>query len=96
MVSNQLQSPVQMPTRLVVDAYPVGARLRKGRNVLIRILDHQVAIERKLCRLAQALDDRRPDGDVGDKMPVHHIDMDHCAAAALGRGYFVCQPCKIR
>jgi hypothetical protein len=42
-----------------------------------------VAIERQRRDGANGLDDRRPKGDVGDEVAVHHVDM-HDGAAALG------------
>jgi hypothetical protein len=83
-------------TSLVVDAHPVGPGLGKGGNELVRILDHQVAIERQLGHLAQALDHWRPNGDVGHKMPVHHVHVDGRAAAPLSRGNLLRQVGKIR
>ncbi len=92
---DQLQRAVQVPASLVVHAHPVGPRIGKGRNELVGILDHQVAVERQLRRLAQAGDDRRSDGDVGHEVAVHDVDMDHRAAAALRRGNLVREVCKI-
>ncbi len=60
------------------------------------ILDHQVAVERQLGGLAQALHHRRPKRDVGHKMAVHHVHVDHRAAAPLGRGNLIRQMGKIR
>ena len=82
MLRNQFQRAVQMPAGLVVHAHPVGPRIGKGGYELVRVLDHQVAIERQACP-AQALHHRRTKGDVGHKMSVHHVHVDHRAAAPL-------------
>ena len=87
---------MQVPANFVVHTHPVRPGICKGGNVLIRILDHQVAVERQLRSLAQAGHYRRPDGDIGHKMPVHDVDMDHRAAAPLRRGNLVRQVRKIR
>jgi hypothetical protein len=50
----------------------------------------------RLVCLRSDCDDRRADGDVGDEMAVHDVDVDDGAAAALGRGDFVGQAGKIR
>ena len=44
---------------------------------------------------AQAGDHGRTDGDVGDEVAVHDVDVDGCAAAALGRGNLVGQVGKV-
>ena len=75
---------MQVSAGLVVNAHPVGAGIGESRDELVGILDHQVAVERQFCCLAQAAYHRRPDGDVGHEMAVHHVHVDHRAAAALG------------
>ena len=37
---------------------------------------------------AQRLYDRRPDGDVGHEMPIHHIDMDPITPSLVYRAHF--------
>ncbi len=49
---------------------------RERRNVLVGILDHQVAVEGDVDRFAQRRDHRRPDRNIGHKMPIHNIDME--------------------
>ena len=64
---------------------PVRARLGEHRNKLVGILDHQVAIERQLSRLAQRLHYRRPDREVRDEVAIHDVHVDDMSSA-LGRG----------
>ena len=85
-----------MAAGLVVHADPVGPGLGKGGDEFVGVLDHQVAVERQVGGLAQALDHRRPDGDVGHEMAVHHVHVDDRAAAPLGRGNLIGQMGKIR
>jgi hypothetical protein len=59
-----------------------GARERPG--VTHGIGDHQVDVERDPRDLAQALDHRRPQGQVGDEVSVHHVDVQPVRAGALG------------
>jgi hypothetical protein len=87
---------VQMAAGLVVDAHPVGPGLGKGGDELVRVLDHQVAVERQMGHLAQALDHHWPNGDVGHKMAVHHIHVDDGSAAPAGRGDLIRQMGEIR
>src|SRR5580658_241868 len=84
-----------MRARLVVDAHPVCPRVGKGGDKLVRVLDHQVAVERERGHLAQALHYRRPDGDIGHKMPIHDVHMNGGSASALGGGNLFRQPRKI-
>ena len=85
-----------MAAGLVVDADPVGPGVGKGGDEFVGVLDHQVAVERQVGGFAQALDDRRPDGDVGHEMAVHDVHVDDGAAAALGSRNFLGQVRKIR
>ena len=78
---DQMQGAIQMYAGFLVHGNPVGAGRGKLGNELVRILDHQVAIERQLGHLAQGLHQRRSHGQVGHEMTVHDIHMDDCAAA---------------
>ena len=53
MMRNEFQRPVQMPASFIVDADPVRARFRESRDVLVRIFDHQMTIERQLRGFAR-------------------------------------------
>ena len=44
----------------------------------------------------ERLHDRRPDGDVGHEMAVHHVDMDQIGARGLDRLDLCAQPREIR
>src|SRR5208283_1722454 len=44
--ANQLQRAVQVAANLLMDRNPVCPRIDEGGNILIRILDHQVTVER--------------------------------------------------
>jgi len=80
-----------MAAGFIMHADPVGSGISKCRNELVGVLDHQVAIERQAGGFAQALDDRRSNGDVGNKMPIHDVDVDDRATASLGCGNVICQ-----
>ena len=58
-MNDQLERAVQMRAGLVVDADPVGSGLGKRRDEFIGVIDHQVAVERQVGGLAQALHHRR-------------------------------------
>jgi hypothetical protein len=83
MLSDELQGTVQVPAGLIVYGDPISAGRRKLFNKVVGIFDHQVAVERQTGDLAQRLDHGGPHGEVGDKVPVHDVDMENRAAAAL-------------
>ena len=85
-----------MPTSLLMHRNPVRPSICERGNVQVRILNHQVAIERQLGRLAQRLHQLRPQSDVGDKMPVHHIHMNDGAAALRRPRNLLAQTREIR
>ena len=90
-LGDEFEGAVQVAARLVVDADPVRAGVGKGGDKLVGVLNHQVAIERQFRMFPERGDDGRADGDIGDEVAIHHIDVDHGAATALGRGDFVGQ-----
>jgi hypothetical protein len=56
-----------------------GDRVRpcfdETRNVMIRSLDHQVHLERKLRQFAHGGDDRRSEGNIIDEMAIHNVEV---------------------
>jgi len=83
---DQMESAVQMNTRLLMNGNPVRTCFSKSRNELIRIFDHQMTIERHIGEsLAERSHDRRPNREVRHEVPVHHVEVQH-SAAALQRG----------
>src|ERR1700751_3785601 len=96
MLRDQLDRAVQVTAGFVMHAYPVRSGVAKCRDKFIGILDHQVAIEGKTRDLAQRLDDRRSERNVRHKVPIHYVDMDDRATAALCSRNFVCETSKIR
>ena len=55
-----------------------------------------MAVEGELGDGADGLDHGRAEGDVGDEVAVHDVDVDDGAAAALGRGDFVGEVGEVR
>ena len=85
-----------MPCRLGVDRDVIGARLGEGFEIGIAGLDHQVAVERLVGERPQRRDDRRPESDVGDEMPIHHVEMDPVRARRGDRAHFFAELGEIR
>ena len=53
-------------------------------------------IERKLGDTAHGFHDQGSDRDVGDKMPIHHIDVDVVRPCPFNRLHFFSQSGEIR
>ena len=54
-------------------------------QIPVRRLDHQVYVERHLRDALEGAHDRRSDGEVGDEMAIHDVDVDGVGASTLGR-----------
>src|SRR3974390_697659 len=79
-----MEGAVEMHASFLMHGDPVSARFGKFGNEQIGVLDHQVTIERYLDELAQGADYERADGDVGNEVAVHHVDVKHGAATVDG------------
>jgi len=67
---------------LLMDRNPIRAGIGESGNVRVTIFDHQVAVKGNIHSLAQGRNYRRPDGDVGHKVTVHHIHMEQGGATS--------------
>src|SRR6266702_6096717 len=85
MLLNLLQCAMQMPADLLVNADHVRPGLRELGDEGVRVLDHQMAIERELRHRTQGFHHGRTEGDVRYEVAVHYIDVDDGSAAALCR-----------
>jgi hypothetical protein len=72
------EDAVEMDRRgwLCLDKKVIGPRLGEGREVAIRLNDHQVYIERLPRGAPHRLDNHRSNPDVRHEAAVHDIDMD--------------------
>ena len=68
---------------LGVHARDVGARFEKPRQLVERVVDHEVHIERDVRQLRELLHHGNAHGEVGNEMPVHHVDVDIARARLL-------------
>jgi hypothetical protein len=92
---DQLHGAVRMRPGLGMERNDIGPRVGKILHKLVDRRDHQMDIERLCAVRAQRLDHGRSDGDVGDEMTVHHIDMDPVAASRVNRANLFTQTRKI-
>ena len=95
MTLDQMQGSIEMPAGFLVHRYPVDSGFGKCGNEVVRILNHQVAVQRQLGNLPQRLHHRRPDREVGNEVPIHNIDMDDAGSASAGGDHLLAQPRKI-
>src|SRR5450759_2237638 len=73
---------VQRCRRLDLDLDEACACLDERFDEELWSLDHEVRLDRKISHLAHGLDDERAEGEVGHKVPVHHVDLDAVGARA--------------
>jgi hypothetical protein len=72
----------------------VGARLGKIRDDPVHRLDHQVHVDRHFRAVGRArvrtdrLAHHRPDGEIGNVVIVHHVEVDHVGAGGDHRTHF--------
>ena len=84
-----------MRARLNVNRYDVGPGLGKGLKIRIAGRDHQMDVEGLPREGPDRLDHRGADRDIGDEVPVHHIDMDPVRTGSLDCAYFIAELGKI-
>ena len=53
----------------------IGAGFGKRLKVPLRVLDHEMDIEWQIGELPQRANNRKPETNIGDKDPIHHIHM---------------------
>ena len=75
--------PVQMARRLTVDGNPIGAGFEKPGNDGIRAIHHQMHIQWQPRFLFEGGNELGAEGQIGNEMTVHNIDMDQ-----VGPGLF--------
>ena len=83
-----MQRAIQMYARLLMHRHPIRPRVSKGRDELVRVLDHQMAIERQFCCFAQRLYNRRANCEIRNEVSVHDVDMND-TRATLGCGAYL-------
>lgn len=74
---NQPQGPVQVRTGFLVDRDAVGARRDEHGRIPVRILDHQVDIQRQPRDAPHRFHHRNANREVGGEMTVHHVQVEH-------------------
>src|ERR1051326_1667745 len=79
-VADALQSALQMTLGFDVNRDHVRAGVEERADVELRLLDHQMTVERQRRRLADGLHDHRSDRQVRHEVAVHHIEVQEVGA----------------
>ena len=87
---------MDVPGRLHVDRNRVSARVTKGVDLALRILDHQVNVKGQLGVAPAVFHGARPHRDRGDEVPVHHVEVHPIGTGLFEGGHFLSQPAEIR
>ena len=74
----------------------IAAGLGEGLEVGIAGRNHQMRVEDLFGVRAHRLDDVGAVGDVGNEMPVHHVEMDPVGAGRIDGAHLFAQFGKIR
>jgi hypothetical protein len=61
--------------RFDMDGDGIRAGLEEARQIMIRMLDHEMHVERELRVFTDGRDDRGPEGNVIDEMAIHDVEM---------------------
>src|SRR3989442_2629558 len=73
---------MKMYASFLMHGDPTGAGFRKSRNIVVGIFNHQVTIENRIGKsFSKRGHDQRPNRDIRHEVAVHHVDMEHRAAA---------------
>ena len=54
-------------------------------HIFFRLHNHQMCIKNHIAVLSDALNHRNPKGNIGNKNPIHHIQMDILCACVLNQ-----------
>ena len=76
---------MEMGACLNVNGERIGPGVRKGLDVLLRVLDHEVDVERGLVLVGHGAEGTHhvgTNGQVGDEVTVHHVDVQPLGAGA--------------
>ena len=85
-----------MRTRLRVHQRLVGGRLHQPRQQPVRLVYHQMQVQRQTRGAADGVNNHRPERYVGHETPVHHINMQQVGPGDFRILNLLRQPPEIR
>jgi hypothetical protein len=83
--ADEMKRAVKMDAGFLVNGNPVSTGIGEFGDEEIGILDHQVAIEGNRDDFSEPLHDGRANGDVGNEVAIHDVDVEDGAAAVDGQ-----------
>ena len=85
------EGAVQVTTGLGVDDDELAARFHEPGQQPVGLVHHEVGLERDLHQRADGGDHVRPEGQVGNEAPVHHVPLDPVHAGLLEGSHLVAE-----
>ena len=93
---NQPHRPVQVRANFLMNGNTIGAGFDEHGRELVRVGDHQVYVEVRPSDLAYRLQNRDSHRKVRNKMPIHHIKVQHGRACRLDFRDVLPEPGEVR
>ena len=93
--SDTLHGAMQIVVALLVNQTRVAPGFGEFVEKQIRVGNHQVSLERQARHPPERVHDRRTNRDVGNKMSVHHIDVDSIGSGSLSFHYLLAEARKV-
>ena len=69
--------------------------VNKRFDELVRVLNHEVSVKGQFGAAADLRHNRRPEGDVGDEMPIHDVEVDNIRPAPVNPGDLLAQTAEV-
>lgn len=86
---------VDVSVGLDVDCDGIASGVGEGVYVADGVLDHEVGVEEAVRAVADGSYHLRPEGDVRDEGPVHHIEVDPVGSGGRRAGDLVAEPGEV-
>ena len=86
-----LHGPVQVNAPFLVNDERVRTGLGEGFEKLVGVVDHQMHFEGQPRDGPQPLDDDRAEGQVGNEVAVHYVDVNSIGPPLLRLAHLLCQ-----
>ena len=86
-----LHGPVQVNAPFLVNDERVRTGLGEGFEKLVGVVDHEMHFEGQPRDGPQPLDDDRAEGQVGNEVAVHYVDVNSVGPPLLRLAHLLCQ-----
>ena len=86
---------IDMPRCFRMEGDDIGSGLGEVRNNAVHRFHHQMHIDNRVSQRTNCLADKRPDGQIGHIVVIHHIKMDKVRAGIDHSSDFLAQLGKV-